>query len=538
MLLKSVGESANATEFDCPLDNSGTIEAEAGRLFTANGGILSGVVQANSNAAIYLETSLNDNPIDLEGFASMQGPGTAEIVGLFLGSFSGTVNCGTSEALSLTIPSNGVLNVVGGDGLYTDGSITNCGTVNLLGDLAGIIVDGSFWNQPGGVLNIHGNGGVGGDGYLINAGTILKTTGTGYSGFGSLYNSGAVIARSGTIDISGDATVSGEFQADTNAAILFGINDASVELEGMVNMEGPGTVRIDGDSFGGTFSGVVNEYGGWVPSGLTIESNGVLNLSGYSYALELIGPLTNYGTVNWQSGEIDVDQTSGPIWNQTGSVCNILCDRNLVGGGDHLYNAGLVRKTAGVGVTAIGDSFYNTGTIEADAGTIVFQDGYFDSPAASLLFNLGGVAAGSGFGQLAFTNPPAFMGTLAVATQGGFQPAPGETFSLLNYQSATNNFSCFNLDLGDGVLLEPQFGPTGLTLKAAAYTITTNAPDLLISMAGSNITLQWPAAFPNLTLQSTTNLASPDWQTVPSLCGNLATAPIQPKQEFFRLVSP
>ncbi len=62
-------------------------------------------------------------------------------------------------------------------------------------------------------------------------------------------------------------------------------------------------MQITGGSVAGTLSGMLNWSGGqinsWAP--LEVASNGVLNIVG---DVSLYGPLTNYGTVNWQAGTV------------------------------------------------------------------------------------------------------------------------------------------------------------------------------------------------------------------------------------------
>jgi hypothetical protein len=53
---------------------------------------------------------------------------------------------------------------------------------------------------------------------------------------------------------------------------------------------------------------------------LAVASNGVLNIEG---EVQLEGVLTNYGTVNWQAGQITVfyypdNGQTGEIWNEAG----------------------------------------------------------------------------------------------------------------------------------------------------------------------------------------------------------------------------
>jgi hypothetical protein len=302
----------------------------------------------------------------------------------------------------------------------------------------------------------------------------------------------------------------------------------------------------------------VNWTGGAISGALNVASNGVLNLLGGSGLLGLSvgGTLTNAGTVNWTNGEVHLDDyfgvylNAGPIVNLAGGVWNIQCDQVLLDAMNgypyntnaYFLNQGLVRKTAGSGKTKIGSSgsyavlFENFGTVEADMGTISFEGGYSGSPAANLAISLRNVTPGSGYGNIAFLTPLSLGGTFIVSTSGGYLPSPGDTFQVLNYPSSTNSFTCLSgLDLGSGILLQPQFGSTGLTLQAAAYTTGASQPQLFINRTLGGVAITWPVGFPDWTLQSTTNLSSPAWTAVSNPCGNQAVVPTGAPQQYFRL---
>jgi hypothetical protein len=130
-----------------------------------------------------------------------------------------------------------------------------------------------------------------------------------------------------------------------------------------------------------------------------------------------------------------------------------------------------------------------------------------------------------------------FAGTLTVITTNGFLPNPGAAFQVLNYPSATDAFDCLSgLDLGVGILLQPQFGATGFTLLATAYTIGTSQPQLFINLSPGIAAITWPDGFPSWTLQSTTNLSSSAWTTVSNACGDqFIVSTTNALQQFFRL---
>jgi len=134
---------------------------------------------------------------------------------------------------------------------------------------------------------------------------------------------------------------------------------------------------------------------------------------------------------------------------------------------------------------------------------------------AKLAISLGSTAPGSDYGHIHFSNPLIMIGTFSVSTRSGFVPSPGDTFDVLSYPSATNEFTCFSgLDLGGGVLLLPQ---------------------LFITRSPTGVRVTWPLGFPGWVLQSTTNLSSTNWSSVSAQCDNQALLPVTAPKQFFRL---
>ena len=127
-------------------------------------------------------------------------------------------------------------------------------------------------------------------------------------------------------------------------------------------------------------------------------------------------------------------------------------------------------------------------------------------------------------------------GNFAVSTRNGYRPNPGDTFMVLSYPSATNEFTCLNgLDLGGGVLLLPQYTPTSLTLTATTYATNNAQPELFISRSTTGLRVTWPLGFPGWVLQSTTNPAASFWSPVSVPCDNQALLPVTAPWQFFRL---
>jgi hypothetical protein len=208
----------------------------------------------------------------------------------------------------------------------------------------------------------------------------------------------------------------------------------------------------------------------------------------------------------------------------------------LFPGGGLIDNRGLFRKSAGTGTASLASPFRNSGTVEAQTGTIYFF--YYNSTgsSANLAISLGGRSPGSDYGQIHFSSPLALSATFSVSTRNGYVPNPGDRFQVLSYPSATGTFSCFNgLDLGEGILLQPQFTDTGLSLVATTYATNSSRPQLFISSVPGGVFLSWPLGYPDWALQAATNLVSAIWTPVPPQCANQAFMPTNAPRQFFRL---
>jgi hypothetical protein len=288
-----------------------------------------------------------------------------------------------------------------------------------------------------------------------------------------------------------------------------------------------------GDTIGGTISGAFSgtntlAFALNADSSWTVLTNGVLNLIDI---VDIAGALTNLGTVNWQNE--DAYLSSNCDWNPAGAVWNIQCDQTfwVQGAGQ---SAGLIRKSLTTGTTTFTFSLTNQGTLEADTGLMEFTNGYVSTPAANLLFVLGGLTPGTNFGQVQIDVAPVLGGAFTVVLTNGYRPNPGDSFQVLSYPSATGDFTSMNgLDLGGGLRLEPHFNPQGLTLVAATYP-TNAAPVLSLFHANSGMLISWPAAFNAWQLYSTPDLANPNWTPV-TVSGQNNTILSNVQQPFFRL---
>lgn len=497
--------------------------------------------------------------------------------------FSGTVAPGSAISLiggvsdPVVVSSNAALNI-------TNGVIAAPITVSSNGSLSlyyGRISGGSVTVEQGGTLMLSGTTEFGfyepGPGFLTNFGTMIwgENIAEGFGGsviynagtwllnnFSHLYNESGtnVIINIGLIEQTNNPFpwLDWEFYSDGGT-----FNGGSYVLtnwigDGVVN----GQATINGTLGGIIAPGSAINFQGSISHPVTISSNAMLtwnggDLSGASLTVAQGGMLTApYGlTFGYNGGHYATDANGGLLTNYgTVDTPNYFVDGY---GGSVIYNAGLwqvsggslfenqfgtnifindgILQQVGSGAAEIDWTFANNGQVSATQGPLIFGGAYSSVPAASISLSLGGPSAGA-FGQIQFAAAPNLFGGLTVNTENGFQPTPGSVFNLLNYPSASGGFDCMNLDLGDGLMLQPQFTTSNLDMTVISYPTNSPQPPLFSATLPSGLFLQWPASYSGWTLQSATNLSEAIWSPVAAIsCGNDVIIPEAEPQQFFRL---
>ncbi|NOS69615.1 MAG: hypothetical protein HOP33_06770 [Verrucomicrobia bacterium] len=335
-----------------------------------------------------------------------------------------------------------------------------------------------------------------------------------------------------TTALAADLTWSGAVSSDWNNPANWNPPQIPTATDHVIINSGSVTVPADG-----VFA-IMDWTGGSIFGALAVASNGVWNIAGAG-VMDCYARVTNAGTIHWTGAGSWRLSSGAYIDNLAGGLLDIQNDQDISiknGGSVTLHNAGTVRKSASTGTTTLAVFFDNLGTVEADTGVINLQGGYSGGSAVNLAISLGGATPGDGYGKINFSNPLSFDGTFSVSTRNGYLPNPGDTFSVLSYPASTSSFTCLSgMDLGGGLLLQPHYNATGLTLTATTYTTGTSQPQLFISRSANGIVVQWPLGFPGWVLQSNTNLASSFWAPVPVACDNQVLLPVTAPGQFFRL---
>jgi hypothetical protein len=441
---------------------------------------------------------------------------------------SGVIGGGST----LTIATNGTLILAGvnGSDYALVGILTNAGTIELVSgnlQLQACGGPGQLINLPGGVVNLQGDVNIDncGPGLLVNEGTLEKTGGTGTSTISPvLDNSGLVDVQTGTVNVNGGGSGSGQFSAETGATLAFPngytANSGAVCEGAGTNVLTGGTFTVDGlvtisnlvlaggDLTGnGVIAGVLTWTGGSIGSGstLTIATNGTLILAGVNgddYALE--GILTNAGTIELVSGNLRLANCSweggwsGELVNLPGAVVDLQGDVNIdIYCGGQLVNEGTLAKTGGTGTSTISPVLDNSGLVDVQTGTVNVNGGgsgngqFIAETGATLTFannytgNSGAVFVGAGTNLLS-------GGTLTV--NGSITTSnlvlEGGTLTV-NGLITSSNLVLAGGDLtGNGVIAGVLTWTGGTIGSGSTLTIATNGTLILAGVNGDDYALE------------------------------------------------
>ncbi|MBI5387030.1 MAG: hypothetical protein HZA90_20340 [Verrucomicrobia bacterium] len=217
----------------------------------------------------------------------------------------------------------------------------------------------------------------------------------------------AVITNDGTytVTISADAAVTGITLGGSTGTQTLAPASVTITVNGPLSIRSHGVFQFANDA---TLSGVATLTGTlhWLSGYLrecnfTVNSDGVLSLSGTGSKALLHSAVNNHGTIRWaDSGSLGAISVGGgllaAITNRAGGVFDIQTDAgffyNNSGGFDFpfvLHNAGTLRKSAGTGTNVfIGRLlFENQGQVVLDQGAFRFEYGFTNNGIFQLASN-------------------------------------------------------------------------------------------------------------------------------------------------------
>jgi hypothetical protein len=162
--------------------------------------------------------------------------------------------------------------------------------------------------------------------------------------------------------------------------------------------------------------------------------------------------VTNDGTIQADvSGGTITLQASGvspgpePSWTNRGTI--------------EALNGGSLRATGSI----TNSGHVNPGTL---GGAFDISKDYAQTVTGTLSVDIGGLTAGTDFGQLTISGLATLTGTLNIALINSYEPDLGDSFEIMTFGSRSGEFTSINgLEIGNGKRFEVIYSGTSLTLE-------------------------------------------------------------------------
>ncbi len=304
---------------------------------------------------------------------------------------------------------------------------------------------------------------------LVNAGTL---TASGSTIGGALANSGTVTVQGGTA-----SAFNGAFSNALGATLnVFGSNTALTVANGFTNS---GTIVLD-DQLLGAFATTLTVSAGTLANAGTFRTTDV---QGGDSTLTLNAQVTNTGTLDIDSS-LTISRASAA--HASSGIIDIASGQTLAftGTGTTLVNqSGGVLQGFGTlhvgGVIFTNDGAINAGTV-GTVGTLAITGGFNQGTTGSLGVD---IASGTSYDVLNVLGPYAIAGALNVNVLGAFDPAQGQTFTVLNYGPGTTGTFTIADNRAD-VDFAATYNATNLVLTASIVDQTITGTNLVDTLAG------------------------------------------------------
>ncbi len=475
-------------------NTSGTTTVTGGTANLTGGTLTSlGTVLTITNGTLNLSGSPASVGTYTQGSGILAGTGTLTVTGAATitgGQMTGT---GTTTLQGPTSISVSGLGLDAGRILRNEATLTwTAGTIDLNNSQNG--GSGRIDNIAGALFDAQGNNLISATGFadvnsvvgfpaFNNAGTLRKSASGGVTNISvALNNTGTVEVQTGTLNLSGGGTSSGDFTGAPGATLQFG--------GGTHNLDANADITTANTTFSG---GTVNHAGVYNTSGTTTVTGGTTNLTGTLTSLGTTLNITN-GTLNLSGSPASVGtytQGSG-ILAGTGTLtvtgAATITGGQMTGTGTTTLQGPTSISVSGLGLDA-GRILRNEATLTWTAGTIDLNNsqnggsGRIDNIAGALFDAQGNnLISATGFADVnSVVGFPAFnnAGTLRKSASGGvtnISVALNNT-GTVEVQTGTLNLSGGGTSSGDftgapGATL--QFGGGTHNLDANADITTAN----------------------------------------------------------------
>ena len=369
-----------------------------------------------------------------------------------------------------------------------------------------------FNNTASGVFDLQSDAEISFSGSVhnfLNSGILKKSGGSGTSRVSTLLtNTGTISVESGTLDMYyyGKNFNGGVYNVTSGSALVVSTTGMNVSgtltgtLDGALNWTGNFSVPTTA-TFNFTGATGVNWISGSLLGGGTLFNASTINFTagGSRYISGTVTTLANTGTLNFSSGGYLYLYDNTTLNNQTSGVIDFQSDPIISYSGSGTFkitNAGLIKKTAGTGITSIYPPVTNSGTINASAGTLIFVDNFgltntasgiikgtatIDIPAPAKFTNDGTFEPGNSPGKLTVVGD--FKSTSTSKLEIEISGATPETqYDQLEIQGN----AIMNGDVPVSLFYAPDVGNEFVVATATSIT-TCNLPSTVSTLYDGNI---------------------------------------------------
>ncbi len=434
------------------LNNTGTVDVQTGTLNVQRGISDNATYVTAAGATLTLAGTFRDT-LTLQGTGTVIA-GAGEVViggngatfaiapGLKFNFAGGPTIVPVSATLNLNgtvrLPSASDYTIRGGGTVNLNGVVLQTGLGNLLlgADLATNSIPTTFVIPAGRSYNIFKDSGIlAVGGILENRGTIRKSAGAGVSLITArLLNSGSILAVSGSLRLHQVNSTGGTINTAAGTTVSLGFNGASFFKQvGALNLTGAGTVTLVAGALeaavgGATFQVAAGSIFDWSGGAIVVSPGDTAMINGnFRQSAASTVTLTGGGTLNFNgnvtqtgAGNLRIDGGVG-----TATTMNILAGRTYAfasnsgleqggAGGGVVNNNGILRKTAGAGVSFVTPVLAQAANITVDTGTLalrpaggVVQGGVFTVATGAVLdlasfgtTTMTGTFSGNGAGEV------------------------------------------------------------------------------------------------------------------------------------------
>jgi hypothetical protein len=484
------------------LNNQGTINANiaGGNRLVVDPNVNetnTGTMEATNGGTLELQVANYANKggtIQAVGATSMVilGPDTSFSGGDFTTSGGGIIgvtttsgeHAATLEGATDVVTNAGTLKVFDGAALVLDGTINNTGSIVLNGVNNSTLLDVSgpnhaatltgkgtvmMSNSANNVIGVFGGGltnmnntiegaghigntqaGVNNKGKIIaNQSTALIIDAAGFSNPGTLIvNNGSLMNITGPFSNSSGTTLTGGTYMVSGTLQFNGaniVNDAA-----KITLTGPSSAIVDQAANDG------------LRNFAAITSKGSLTLHSKK-TLVTPGDFSNAGKLTVATG---TKFTTGGAYTQTGGTTTV--DGTLTAPTGTTISGGKVFGKGTIASTVVSSGAFTAGDLPTKTGKLS-PSTYTQNANGSLNIAIGGLTAGTQYGQLTVTNGASLNGTLNLTLINNFLPAIGNTFTILTMSARTGQFATVNgLSINGGEHFQISYGATSVTLTVVS----------------------------------------------------------------------